>query len=419
MYRRFFLFFCVLLWACGAGNTPRRKAPEIPAPGTAGDASSPEGGSAGAAQRADASSGDDAFSVRCKTQAAALAASLDDRLLAAQVIMAGLDNKNYLSGEMKLIFREIPPGAIVFFKYNLNAGKDEVRSFLRDCSELTSAVSGILPFLAVDHEGGMVHRFGPGVEKLPAAASFMELAGTEGREAVLVYVEEIARISAAGIRDLGITMNLAPVAEVLNDENRAFLETRSYGPDPEFTEAAAAAFIRGMDAAGIACAVKHFPGNSGDDPHSGAAVLKADRAALEGMAKPFAGIIRSVRPAAVMVSHVMVPVLDPRRNASLSPLVMGWIRELGFSGIILADDFSMGAVSSTGLSPEAATVEALNAGVDMIMTWPRSIAAVHGAILDALEEGRLPRRRLREAAEHILAEKIRYGLMGPETGVLP
>jgi beta-N-acetylhexosaminidase len=395
MYRRFPLFFCVFLWACGAGNTPQKTAPEIPVPD--------EG----------------AFYARCRVQAELLATSLDDRLLAAQVIMAGMDNKNYLSGDMKLILREIPPGAIVFFKYNLNTGKDEVRSFLKDCSELTFAVSGLTPFLAVDHEGGLVHRFGPEVEKLPAAASFLELAGEEGREAVLDFMEESVHLSAVEIRDLGITMNLAPVAEVLRDDNRAFLETRSYGPDPDFTEAAAAAFVRGMDAAGVACVVKHFPGNSGDDPHSGTAILTADRAALDEMVKPFAGVIRSARPAALMVSHVTVPALDPGRNASLSPAVIGWIRELGFPGIILADDFSMGAVASTGLSPEDAAVEALNAGADMIMTWPRSTAAVYGAILNALEEGRLSRQRLREAVEHILAEKIRYGIMGPETGIVP
>jgi beta-N-acetylhexosaminidase len=71
----------------------------------------------------------------------------------------------------------------------------------------------------------------------------------------------------------------------------------------------------------------------------------------------------------------------------------------------------MAAVASLGLSPERAAVEALAAGADMVMTWPRNIASVHGAILSALEEGRLPRQRLREAAGRIIAEKIRYGLV--------
>jgi beta-N-acetylhexosaminidase len=348
-------------------------------------------------------------------QAETIAASMEERLLASQVLIAGLDGNSSLSGAMEAVLREIPPGAFMLFKYNLDSGKDEVRSFLALSSGLVSEVSGLVPFVAVDHEGGVVHRFGPGVKKLPGAASFWELAREEGPEAALEALEREVFDSALEIRDLGVTMNFAPVAEVLNDGNRDFLETRSYGPDPAFTGKAASAFVRAMDAAGVACAVKHFPGNTGD-PHKGPAFLEADKAALDRMTSPFAEMIRALRPPALMVSHAVVPAVDPERNASLSPLVMnGWLREeLGFQGILITDDFSMAAISSSGLSPEEAAVEALIAGADMVMAWPGNIAAVYGAILSALEEERLPRRRLREAVRRIIAGKIRYGLVPPE-----
>jgi beta-N-acetylhexosaminidase len=114
-----------------------------------------------------------------------------------------------------------------------------------------------------------------------------------------------------------------------------------------------------------------------------------------------------------MVSHGIVPAWDGKRNASLSaPLIGGWIRDgLGFTGIVLADDFSMGAVAALGLSPEEAAVEALNAGVDMVITWPKDLKNFHNAILGAVAQGVLSRERLREAVEHILFEKIRYGLI--------
>jgi beta-N-acetylhexosaminidase len=87
-----------------------------------------------------------------------------------------------------------------------------------------------------------------------------------------------------------------------------------------------------------------------------------------------------------------------------------WLRgELGFDGIVLADDFSMGAAA--GLSPEEAVSAALNAGVDMVMTWPRNLTSVHNAILAALREGRLGRERLVEAAGRILYEKLRRGII--------
>jgi beta-N-acetylhexosaminidase len=358
---------------------------------------------------------DDASSSRRMEQAGKIAASMDEKLLAAQVLITGLDGASRLSGAMEALLGEIPPGGIMLFKYNLTSDKDAVRSFLALASDLVSGASGLAPFIAVDHEGGLVHRFGPGVKKLPAAAAFWELAQEEGAEAALELLEREVSGSAQEIRELGVTMNFAPVTEVLNAGNLEFLQTRSYGSDPVFTEEAASAFVRAMDAAGIACVVKHFPGNT-RDPHGGPAVLEADRAALDRMIAPFAGIIGRLRPAAIMVSHVVVPAVDPERNSSLSPLVMkGWIREeLGFSGLLITDDFSMAASVSSGLSPEEAAVEALAAGADMVMTWPGNLASIHRALLLSLEEGRLPRQRLREAARRIIAEKIRYRLISPE-----
>jgi beta-N-acetylhexosaminidase len=349
-----------------------------------------------------------------REQAARIAASLDDRLLAAQVLITGIDGKTPpLSGAMETLLRTSPPGGIMLFKYNLDTEQETVRAFLAACAAYIADAGGIRPFIAVDHEGGEVHRFGPGVERLPAPVWFWETAQTQGRDYALAAVEASARRSGTEIRDLGITMNFAPVAEVLDAANRPFLETRSYGPDPDFTEAAARAFIRGMDAAGIACVVKHFPGNTGTDPHTARAVLTADAETLNRMTKPFALLIRDMRPSAIMVSHIVAPAWDGERNASLSPrIIQDWLRrDLGFTGVVMGDDFSMDAVAASGLRPEDAAVEALNAGLDMVMTWPRNLSGVHRAILKSLQEGRLPRERLREAAERILVEKIRYGLL--------
>jgi beta-N-acetylhexosaminidase len=130
------------------------------------------------------------------------------------------------------------------------------------------------------------------------------------------------------------------------------------------------------------------------------------------MVRPFADLIRNLSPPAIMLSHVMVPALDSQKNASLSSKVIkDWLRgELGFRGLVLADDFSMGAVAARGLSPGAAAVEALNAGVDMIIVWPKDVIAVHASILSALRERRLSRERLVEAAGRIITEKLRYDI---------
>lgn len=344
-----------------------------------------------------------------------IAASLDDNALAAQVLLTGIDGNKSLAPAMKSQLERIPAGGIMLFRYNLDSSKEDVKKLLSETASLVTERTGIPPFMAVDHEGGLVQRFGAGVERLPPAFYFWELSQSEGMRRAFAWAETLYRRSAMEIRDLGITMVLGPVAEILNPENQVFLDTRSYGPDRYFTEEAASIYVRSMNSSGIASVVKHFPGNTAADPHDGTSTLRSDKAALDEMARPFAGIIRGLKPPAVMVSHVMVPALDSQRNASLSRRVIeDWLRgELGFEGIVLADDFSMGAVTVTGLDSNAAAVEALNAGVDMMMVWPRNLTSVHSAILSAVKDGRLSRERLVEAASRIITEKIRYGLVAP------
>ena len=342
-----------------------------------------------------------------------LAASLNNSDLAAQVLLTAIDGKQNLVPAMRSLLQKIPAGGLMLFRFNLDTSKAEVKALLSGSAVLVAERTGIPPFMAVDHEGGLINRFGAVAERLPSAFYFWELSLKSGWDAALEQAENLYTRSAKEIRDLGITMVLGPVAEILNKDNELFLETRSYGPDADFIQAAASVYIKSMDSSRIASAVKHFPGNTSADPHSGASVLKAEKPELDEMVKPFAGVIKDLSPPAIMLSHVMVPALDSQKNASLSrPVIMGWLRgELGFKGIVIADDFSMGAVAGAGLSHEEAAVEALNAGVDMIMVWPRNISLVHGAILKALVEGRLSRERLLEAAAHIIAGKIRYGIV--------
>ena len=342
--------------------------------------------------------------------AASVTASMDNSALAAQVLMTGIDGRGALTPAMRALLTRIPAGGVMLFGFNLNTPKDDVIRLLAETSALITSGAGVPPFMAVDHEGGAVHRFGQGVQRLPSAYSFWELRQTEGRDAALARAETLYSRSAAEIRELGITMVLAPVVEPLNSENRAFLGTRSYGYDPEFVEAAASIFIRSMRDSGISSVVKHFPGNTGADPHFYDSILYADRAALDEMVLPFAGIIRSLSPSSVMLSHVVVPAVD-NRNASLSRIVIeDWLRgELGFEGIAMADDFTMAAVANSGISPANAAVLALNAGIDMIMVWPRDLSATHAAILNALNTGSLSRERLQEAVKRIITEKSLYG----------
>ena len=344
-----------------------------------------------------------------RTQAGIIASSMDNRLLAAHVIISGINGRGSLSQNTKALFGEIPTGGIMLFRNNLNTSNDDIRTFIDEAVTVIKDESNIPPFMAVDHEGGSVYRFTQGVARLPAAASYWEQYNNEGREITLAKIETDSFESGSIIKTLGINMNFAPVAEFLTDENRRFLSSRSYGPDPIFTAQAAGSFVRGMEKAGIICVIKHFPGSAGNDPHFNLSVINMDRTSLNAFIYPFAILINQ-GARAIMAAHTSVTAIDSR-IASLSPVVMqNWLRgELGFNGIIISDDFAMAAAGSQ--HPADAAVQSIAAGSDMILIWPHDLKQAHNTILAALEDGRLSRDRLLDAVSRIIYEKIRMGMI--------
>jgi len=347
-----------------------------------------------------------------RIRALEIASSLDDRILIAQLLISGIDGRGRLQPHIETLLAGFPPGGVMLFRYNLNTSNDSINSFLSQTFSFILDNSGIPPFIAVDHEGGTVYRFQNGVAALPAASSYYETFISQGRESAIEKITDDVLKAGREIRELGINMNFAPVAEYLTDDNRAFLESRSYGPDPSFTAEAAAAFVRAMEQAGVLCVVKHFPAIAGPDPHYSPSVISGDRAELDRMIFPFTHVFNN-GARAVMIAHSYVPVMDDK-IASLSPTVMGnWLRgEIGFDGIIISDDFIMASAGSA--SPEEAAILSIAAGADMVLVWPADLARTHSAFMFALEEGRLSRERLLDAVSRIIYEKLRLGLIEKE-----
>jgi beta-N-acetylhexosaminidase len=374
-------------------------------------AEQPTGQSAGQPSGQPAEETEETFEEILWKRARAIAESLNDSELAGQVIMTAVDGKGRLYDASRSRLRAVKPGAVLLFKANLDGPKSGIIALNAEIADYASvplqAGGGLPPLIAVDHEGGLVHRFGTGVEHLPAPLSYWDIYLREGKDAALRDVEEDAFRSGKEIAALGFTLNLAPVVEILDDTNKQFLSSRAYGFERTFVVDAAAVFIEGMRRAGVLCVIKHFPGNSNLDPHETLPILSLSLKALQDYSAPFAEVIGKAEPSGLMVSHVIVKEWDAENNASLSPTVIqNQIRErLGFSRIIFTDDLAMGAVAS--FKTEEAAVSAIAAGADMIIAWPSTLLDIHAALLAALKTGRLPRTRLVEAAAHVITEKLR------------
>jgi beta-N-acetylhexosaminidase len=252
------------------------------------------------------------------------------------------------------------PWGLILFKRNV-----ESRNQL---SALTGEFRAIVgredaPVL-IDQEGGRVQRLGPPHwPAYPAAARFeAELDPARAEEGVRLTM----RLIAHDLREIGVTVDCAPVLDVADEATHAVVGSRSYGFNPARVAALGRAAMDGLLAGGVAPVIKHAPGHgrARADSHLEVPVVGASRRELaERDFAPF----RALRHApAGMTAHCLYSAIDPTRPGTISPKVIGEIvrGEIGFDGLLFTDDLSMKAL---GGSFDERTRAAFAAGVDIAL----------------------------------------------------
>jgi len=224
------------------------------------------------------------------------------------------------------------------------------------------------------------------------------------------------QVTAREARALGVHWVYYPVADVNINPDNPVLNIRSFGEDPQAVAAQVAAFIEGAHSDPhnyVLTTAKHFPGH-GDtsvDSHLNLATVPASRERLESVELvPFRAAIAAGTDA-VMTAHVAVPALaPPDLPATLSPAILtGLLRgELGFKGLIITDALDMGGIVK-GFPAGDAAVRAIEAGADTLLMPADADAAIR-AVVAAVENGRIKRRRIEESVVKILAAKEKVGL---------
>jgi beta-N-acetylhexosaminidase len=268
---------------------------------------------------------------------------------------------------------------------------------------LTRALRGASPqtLICVDQEGGEI-RILPWA--MPERSAPEQQAWGSVRED-----------SAAAGRDLraaGVTVTLAPVADIPTVEGAAMAD-RAFTTDPDAAAAAIAESVAGWHDGGVATTVKHFPGLGGATVNTdeGPAVIERTREQLDDDLKPFVAGIESGTEF-VMVGHATYPALDEEHIASQSPAVVdGLLRDqLGFEGVAMTDSLEAGAVQAVSDVEEAAVASA-RAGIDVILTTGRgSYTRVYNALLDEARRDEGFRERVQASAARVLAaQSSRHG----------
>jgi beta-N-acetylhexosaminidase len=231
--------------------------------------------------------------------------------------------------------------------------------------------------------------------------------------------EELARSMAAAIAEqlgsCGIAVDFAPVVDVDTNPKNPVIGDRSFGDDPELVGRLGAAFVAGMQEAGVAACAKHFPGH-GDtdvDSHLDLPAVDHPRSRLEDVElRPFRRVI-AAGVAMVMTAHVLVREIDDARPATLSEAVLrGLLRDhLGFDRVVVSDDMDMKAVAARWPAAQA-SVLAAKVGCDLLCFCRDHDAQVAGieGLIRATEAGNIPfkeaesaERRIRQLKERFLA----------------
>ncbi len=271
-----------------------------------------------------------------------------------------------LTDTERRFFRNEDPWGLILFARNC-VDKEQIRSLIED---FRASVGRADAPVLIDQEGGRVQRLrAPTWTDYPSAETIAGIHAhfpEAGRRAAWL----LGRLIGEDLAEIGISVDCVPVLDIRVPATHKVIGDRSFGTDPDIIEILAGAMTDGVSAAGVAAIMKHIPGHgrATADSHFDLPVVDCPRDELATSDfEPFRRF--STGPSAIpmaMTAHVVYSALDDTEPATLSPFVVNAIirGEIGFDGLLMSDDLSMGALSG---SLQERTKAAFTAGCDMAL----------------------------------------------------
>ena len=282
-------------------------------------------------------------------------------------------------------------GGVVLYAWNV-----EDREQL---AALTAALRAERPDLlvAIDEEGGDVTRL--------EAATGSSYPGNAALGAIddIVLTEQVAAALATDLREVGVNLDLAPVADVNTNPLNPVIGIRSFGADAELAARHVAASVRGLQSAGVAACAKHFPGH-GDTAQDSHLELPVVETLEDDALMPFRSAIEA-GVQSIMTAHIVVRSVGEAPATMNSAILRDLLRrDLGYRGLVMTDALEMRAISDT-VGVEEGAVRAIAAGADALCLghdlFDESVVSVRNALVAAVQSGLLDEERLTEGASRV------------------
>ena len=326
----------------------------------------------------------------------------------AQMFLVGVGAQE-LTGEERMAMEHYSFGGFILFGHNC-CDPAQILSLTR---ALWDTGKGLPPFIAIDQEGGRVHRLPKPFTHFPSAARLGETGNAK-----LAY--RAARATAEELAAVGINLDFAPVLDVNSNPKNPVIGDRSFAPDPQKVITFSEQWIHGLRDGGIIPCGKHFPGHGDTDKDSHLDLPMVDRS-LDELRKvelpPFVNACGNGIES-LMTAHVIYRALDPQLPATLSHnIVTGLLREeLNYHGVVFGDDMEMKAISDH-YGEEDAVALCVRAGIDMMLFCHELPRAIHAFdfLCAEFEKDATVRTQVENSYSRII--KLKRGLLKGFTGV--
>ena len=329
-----------------------------------------------------------------------------------QLVIVGVDG--YENDEhSKQLMEKYHAGGFILFKKNIQDSA-QLLTLLNSLKETNAASNKVPMFLSVDEEGGRVSRLPDEFKKFPSNRVI-----GQKNDSSLSY--QIGSILGRELGSFGFNMDFAPVLDINSNPKNPVIGDRSFGTTAGLVSRLGIETMKGIRAENVISVVKHFPGH-GDtsvDSHVGLPRVNHDLKRLESFELvPFkAAIENSVD--AIMIAHILLPKLDAENPASFSKAVITDLLRTGmnFNGVVITDDFTMGAIEKN-YDMGGAAVKSIQAGADIVLVCHGfdKQETVIKALLAAAQTGQISTGRLDESVYRVLELKQRYSLGNAPAG---
>lgn len=329
--------------------------------------------------------------------------SLDDKI--GQLVIVGLDGFT-MDNNINNLIKEHKVGGIILFKTNVDNSKQLID--LTNSLKTSNFQNKTSLFISVDEEGGRVSRMPNEINNFPSN----KFIGKRNNNN-LSY--NIGKTIAEELNDFGFNMNFAPVLDINSNANNPVIGDRSFGSNPGIVSKLGIKTMNGMRDNNIIPVVKHFPGH-GDtsvDSHIGLPIVSKDLTTLNNFELiPFKEAIKN-NVDAIMVSHILLNKIDANNPASMSKTIITNIlrKSLKFTGVVITDDMTMGAIIKYNDIGKAA-VKSFNAGSDIILVcheYSNEIEVIN-SLKKAVKDKTISESRLNESVYRILKLKEKYNI---------